>query len=275
MTTGVRPGSPMYYSGGEGARVALPDCQTPQTIASLPVFCGQSDSTLTCDEVSQTHSNPHYVRAQSWISQESYIAITDYLTHTSWRSVSLSRIDTLPSLEELNVFARLYFDKFHETFPLLHKGTFLSHRNGCLLELAISAVGACYVKTRYARRCSESLHELVHELLKIATISEDDQHRFPGVFGTSTSGYPQRLTRLQARILNVLGMFHSCNPRLASFAREDRATLVATCIESRILTSNHYSHLQGSYSIEEGDLVLQQWLEGELNCRAGYSVWVR
>jgi hypothetical protein len=40
--------------------------------------------------------------------------------------------------------------------------------------------------------------------------------------------------------------------------------------------SNHYDGWQAALSTEEeGDRFLQQWLEGEMKCRAGYFVWVR
>jgi hypothetical protein len=268
----------MHSVDGDGARLSI---LARQDCSPLPLFGVLGNNSLSPNsrddlEVIPTYPNSEYAQPQIWISEESYVALTNYLKHTSWQNVSPAHIDTLPSLQELNIFARLYFDKFHESFPLLHKGTFLNNGDGCLLELAISAIGACYVRSLYARKCSESLHELLHELLKVATISEDSQHRFPGVFGVQRSRCPEHPTRLQAQILNVLGMFHSGNPRLATLAREDRAILVTNCIEGKILMSNHYDCLQGAHGIEEeGGRSLQQWLEGELKCRAGYFVWVR
>ncbi|RFU34835.1 hypothetical protein B7463_g1431, partial [Scytalidium lignicola] len=94
------------------------------------------------------------------------------------------------------------------------------------------------------------------------------------VFGVQRSGHLQRLTYLQARILNVLGMFHSGNSRLKAFAEEDLAILAATCIENKMLMSDHYNYLRGAHNSEEGDRILQQWLEGELQCRAGYFIWM-
>lgn len=273
-TVGSPSDASMYYVDRDVAQSPLLSHHKQPNQAPLPLFGGQGSSPL-----SPTLENIHthlaeYTHPQIWIAVESYVALIDYLKYTSGRDISLSYTDSFPSLKELNEFAGLYFDRFHESFPLLHKASFLNTRDGCVLELAIAAIGACYVGTAYARKCSESLHELVNKLLEIATSSYYNPSEFPEVFGLRR--YPQRPTRLQARILNVLGMFHSGNQKLSSLAREGRAILVTTCIENKLLASNHYDGWQACLGTdEEGDRFLQQWLEGELKCRAGYFVWVR
>ncbi|KFX91706.1 hypothetical protein O988_07614, partial [Pseudogymnoascus sp. VKM F-3808] len=272
-TVGSPSDASMYYVDGGSAHSPVLSHHKQPNQAPLPLFSGQGSSSL-----SPTLENIHtqlaeYTLPQIWVAEESYVALIDYLKYTSRRDISLSHTDSFPSLKELNEFAGLYFDRFHESFPLLHKASYLNNRDGCLLELAIAAIGACYVGTTYARKCSESLHELVNKLLEIATSSYYNPSEFPGVFGHRR--YPQRPTRLQARILNVLGMFHSGNPKLSSLAREGRAILVTTCIENKLLMSNHYDGWQAALSTEEeGDRFLQQWLEGEMKCRAGYFVWM-
>jgi hypothetical protein len=264
----------------QAARLSIPDRQKLQNRLSLQPFKDQDNtyfSTTSYENLGiiNIYSNLQHTKSQFWAS-ESYFALLSYLKRTPWRKISVSEEDTLPSLEDLKTFAVLYFERFHGSFPLLHKGTFLNSRNGCLLELAISAIGACYAKDPSNQKCSETLHMLLHKLLKIATISDDDLARFPEVFGLQRSACPERFTHLQAQILNVLGMFHSANPILVSLAREDIAVLVTNCVESKLLLLNHYDCLQGANSIEEeGDQNLMQWLEGELKCRAGYFIWVR
>ncbi|KAE9376284.1 hypothetical protein N431DRAFT_330374 [Stipitochalara longipes BDJ] len=271
--------TPLYYIDGDGTRLSIPARRTQQNRRSISLFTGQNNSSLSPSthdglESIQSHPNCEFTYRQNWFTEESYAALSDYFERASGQDISMSHRNTLPSLEELNEFARLYFEKFHASFPLLHKASFLSNRDGCLLELAISAIGACYVGTLYARKCSESLHELVHTLLEVATTSDYNSSEFPRVFGVRTPVYPQTTARLQARILNALGMFHSGKPKLASLAREGLAILVMACTESKILMSNHYDGWQAACGAEEGDRFLQQWLEGELKCRAGYFVWM-
>lgn len=279
-SVGTQSETPIYIDG-DGARLSMPARHKQQTCSCIPHFGGQSDSSVgstihTGSESIHTQLASEYTRAQIFITEQSYAALVGNLNCTSGRDMSLSHNGTLPSLKELNEFATLYFDKFHESFPLLHKASFLNNRDGCLLELAISAIGACYVGTFHARTCSETLHELVHKLLEIAAASDHDPSEFPEVFGLRRPENLQRLTILQARILNVLGMFHSGNPKLARLAGDGRAILVSTCIDSKILMSNHYAGWQAARDTEEyGEQFLQQWLEGELKCRAGYFVWVR
>ena len=279
-SVGTQSETPIYIDG-DGARLSMPARHKQQTCSCIPHFGGQSDSSVgstihTGSESIHIQLASEYTRAQIFITEQSYAALVGNLNCTSGRDMSLSHNGTLPSLKELNEFATLYFDKFHESFPLLHKASFLNNRDGCLLELAISAIGACYVGTFHARTCSETLHELVHKLLEIAAASDHDPSEFPEVFGLRRSENLQRLTILQARILNVLGMFHSGNPKLARLAGDGRAILVSTCIDSKILMSSHYAGWQAARDTEEyGEQFLQQWLEGELKCRAGYFVWVR
>lgn len=271
-TVGSPSDASIYYADGAASQSPVLHHKQPNQ-PPVPVFSGQGSSPLspTLENI-HTHMT-EYNHPQIWFSEESYVALIDYLKYTSGRDIPFSHTDSFPSLKELNEFAGLYFDRFHESFPLLHKASFLSSRDGCVLELAIAAIGACYVGTAYARKCSESLHELVNKLLEIATSSYCNPNEFPGVFGLRR--YPQRPTRLQARILNVLGMFHSGNMKLSSLAREGRAILVTTCIENKLLATNHYDGWQACLGTdEEGDRFLQQWLEGELKCRAGYFVWV-
>lgn len=275
IVTESRSEIPMYHVDGEAARLSIPDRQKLQTRLSLQPFKHQNDASFGPNSYENLRIiDLEHAKSRFWAS-ESYFALLSYLKRTSWRNVSESDEDTLPSLEDLKTFAVLYFERFHESFPLLHKGSFLNSRNGCLLELAVSAIGARYAKVSYGRKCRESLHMLLHELLKIATISDDDQAKFPEVFGLRRSGRLERFAHLQAQILNVLGMFHSGHPRLVRLAREEIAVLATNCIESKLLLFNHYDCLQGANStVEEGDQNLIQWLEGELKCRAGYFIWV-
>lgn len=273
-TIGSPSDASMYYVDGDSVHSPVLSHHKHPNQPPMPLFGGQGSSPL-----SPTLANLHthlseYTHPQIWVAEESYGSLIDYLKYTSGRDISLSHTDSFPSLKELNEFVGLYFDRFHESFPLLHKASFLNDRDGCVLDLAIAAIGACYVGTTYARKCSETLHELVNKLLEIATSSYYNPSEFPGVFGLRR--YPQRPTRLQARILNVLGMFHSGNQKLSSLAREGRAILVTTCIENKLLSSNHYDGWEACLGTqEEGDRFLQQWLEGEMKCRAGYFVWVR
>lgn len=269
------------YINEDGARMPIQDRDKGRNHSPAPLFAGQGNTALSPslhDGLDGIHNRIvcEYTHEPLWIAEDSYIALTDYLKRTSGRDIALSQIETFPSLKDLNEFVGLYFDKFHDSFPLLHKASFLNSRDGCLLELAMSAIGACYAGTIHARKCSDSLHELIHTLLDIATASNYDPSQFPGVFGFRGPGYPQRLSHIQARILNVLGMFHSGNRKLAGIAREDRASLVTSCVDSKLLMSNHYHGWQAARSSEnEGDRFVQQWLQGELECRAGYFVWVR
>lgn len=50
----------------------------------------------------------------------------------------------LPASEILNVFVQLYFENFHEGFPVLHRDTFKASSDSLLLYLAVAAIGSQY-----------------------------------------------------------------------------------------------------------------------------------
>ena len=97
----------------------------------------------------------------------------------------------LPSLEILNVFAQLYFEHFHEGFPLLHQATFEIQKSSLLLYLVVAALGS-----QYSSLPNRARHRTV--LLKVV--------RWGLLFKVNSSLSCQR--NVFIRVLTLFGYFH-------------------------------------------------------------------
>ncbi|KAH8589872.1 fungal-specific transcription factor domain-containing protein [Bisporella sp. PMI_857] len=178
-----------------------------------------------------------------------------------------------PSLSVFHLGVTLYFEYFHEVYPILHKASILAcqDENAFVLFIAISAIGIKYLGTSNANKCSEAWLEFLSRLV--------EHHDFnlvsPGIniFSNRPSQQlnPEDHYLLQAHILGILGMFNSCNEGLVQRALDWRAKLVNRCLKMELL--------QDDSQKLELDAVLnqpswQRWILRESRRRVGYSIWL-
>ena len=85
-----------------------------------------------------------------------------YLSHQNlWL---MPDIGDFPDHETLSDFVDLYFEKFHPTFPILHKPTFLHADTPAVLLLSVAAVGATYAE-KSMQPLAVALSELVRRIV--------------------------------------------------------------------------------------------------------------
>lgn len=85
-----------------------------------------------------------------------------YLSHQNlWL---MPDIVDFPEHETLSDFVDLYFEKFHPTFPILHKPTFLQSDTPAVLLLSVAAVGATYAE-KSVQPLAVALSELVRRII--------------------------------------------------------------------------------------------------------------
>ncbi|PWY88919.1 hypothetical protein BO70DRAFT_359232 [Aspergillus heteromorphus CBS 117.55] len=58
--------------------------------------------------------------------------------------------EALPSVEQLNLFAKLFFSRFHSLFPVIHAPTFRPVAENSLLFLSICSIGSLFVGSSHA-----------------------------------------------------------------------------------------------------------------------------
>lgn len=73
-------------------------------------------------------------------------------------------IDDFPDHETLSDFVDLYFEKFHPSFPILHKPTFCQNDTPAVLLLAVAGIGATYADKEF-KPLAVALDELVRRMV--------------------------------------------------------------------------------------------------------------
>ncbi|KAF5268201.1 hypothetical protein FOXYS1_909 [Fusarium oxysporum] len=67
----------------------------------------------------------------------------------------------LPPLKTLNAYIQLYFEKFHDTLPIIHRPTFDPSSAPCLLVLAIANIGRRFSRLTYGLSNELGLENLI------------------------------------------------------------------------------------------------------------------
>lgn len=236
----ARPGAVgRLYVDGNGGRIGT----SSGSYRSLSI---DAQSELCASPRNQTYDEP----TKLWISVETY---KDVISKSS-----LSIKDSF-NYDNINHFLRLYYEKFHELFPLIYAKDFGKSRDQWLLVLAAVAIGAQYDSSPTSRILSCELHKSLHDILE--SLDVDDGEHAPDPQEPAAQIY-----NIQARILNVLGMYHSSDKTLSRLAMLGRIELVSTCLRMGLLQP-----------AENASILNQKphWLTKQMCIRAGYLIWVR
>lgn len=131
-----------------------------------------------------------------------------YLSHQNmWL---MPDIEDFPDQETLSDFVDLYFERFHHTFPFLHRPTFHLHDTSAVLLLAIAAVGATYADSEF-RPLAVALSELVRRIVQWMVSAQ---------IGDSAEISERRISDPS---LTEIYLFHTCfRVRWASHAGRER-----------------------------------------------------
>lgn len=82
--------------------------------------------------------------------QGNIVADESYRADLSQRLQPRMHDGALPSSEQLNLFAKLYFSRFHPLFPVVHAPSFKPTLENSLLFISICSVGSLFVGSSYA-----------------------------------------------------------------------------------------------------------------------------
>lgn len=187
---------------------------------------------------------------------------------------------SFPSISQVQIYVRYYFDYFHPIFPFLRKSSF-SHivSSEWLLLLAVAVVGSRYTLREQEADSGDMLLTTLDAALRLHKYELGLEHTarsndlfLPGESATiHTCPY---LATLQASILNVLLLQHSGRRSLVERALLERHYLVEAC-HSRGLISRKPPTEHGSCAEDcTGRDVVRCWLERESKIRTGMMIWV-
>ncbi|KAF2183541.1 hypothetical protein K469DRAFT_582769 [Zopfia rhizophila CBS 207.26] len=179
---------------------------------------------------------------------------------------------SFPPQAHIAVFAKLYFDKFHPTFPFLSKSSFGQRRANWILLLAVTTVGASYTRSEQSARQRETLFSILRIVL---------HHRFNGapsgdvsatsaMSSTNECGAAHELNSVQARILNCVCMFHSGKPELMKQAVFEQWNLVEATHSLDLFSP---TVIIAEPRPEDNATFVQHWLQAQSRLRAGFMIW--
>ncbi|ORY25649.1 fungal-specific transcription factor domain-domain-containing protein [Naematelia encephala] len=177
-----------------------------------------------------------------------------YLSHqTLWL---MPDIDDFPDHETLSDFVDLYFEKFHPTFPILHRATFVRAETPPMLLLATAAIGATFADKEF-KPISAALCELVRRMVQWMRAS-DQRSKFD-------------IDALIAyTLVTLLGL--SCGSReLFLHSEISRCSLNTSRRRLHWLRTNRDDSFKGGNSVEDR---WQVFIEEEGRKRVGWGIFL-
>ncbi|KAE8343344.1 hypothetical protein BDV24DRAFT_172740 [Aspergillus arachidicola] len=159
----------------------------------------------------------------------------------------------------INSFVQLYFEHFHQTFPILHRATFNVSEEPPLLMLAVATIGGRFSKIPQAHRLSTVMGDILRKTVENVLEENIDQ--------------TIQISFAQAAVLNQIQTAYHGSRRLALKAQFQRAMLVTVCrgINSKI---RYEDTLCESSDATPRNLKTLRWLDRELGRRLTYGIWL-
>ena len=200
-------------------------------------------------------------QSQEYCSRQTYESIANVFRQVCVSNGAAQPFETshLPDLHSMNAYIDLYFQKFHPTFPLLHRPTFTRGVHW-LVILATAALGSSY--TRQAS--SLDLRDAMQEFLRRAIVWNADTMNGNDIISSGLA-----LPHAQARILSLIGTIMSGRDQLRTSAPRLHADLSSWCLESGILQiSNRDAPSTAELRSWEA------WILKESQSRVGHFIWL-
>ncbi|KAJ4288479.1 hypothetical protein N0V90_011715 [Kalmusia sp. IMI 367209] len=263
----------IYYVDGDGARAPFGGrCQDSN--------CSVEANDLPNSEPNETIAPSNISPTNLLCSSGAYESLIQGIAAESQNGLLDMNAITLPTNEQINLYVRQYFEKFHPAFPFLRRSSFVNDvSTSWLLLLAVSAVGAKFVQQLQLSRTGEQMLRLLNQILtrckygleQLHTEDVDNADYTPGRrFWKRTC---PDLPLLQAGILNVACLLHSGKTALLERAIVERHYLVEACHSLHLLA---YTECIGLENTDHPDRarVVHDWLVRESKIRTGMMIWV-
>ncbi|KAJ5115879.1 hypothetical protein N7456_000227 [Penicillium angulare] len=162
--------------------------------------------------------------------------------------------EALPSSEQLNLFAKLYFHRFHPLLPVIHAASFRPTSENSLLFLSICSIGSLFAGSPRAVMQGSRIFERLNKAILASWESFLSQ------------GRPDALSMVQAAILGQTYAILAGNPKYLILADVLHGTVSAWAREANRLGSIR----QFSHNITDDidlDQRWHQWIDNEQRAR--------
>ncbi|KAL1893346.1 hypothetical protein Sste5346_006524 [Sporothrix stenoceras] len=236
----------LYANGANGARVPctvrdkrdyiqIPGTKPLATIKANTTPNEASSSAalsrlLSLNHISVAHLFSSDAGANLRISQSTYQQIRQGIrqAYVSTGTAQLFDDSAIPSLDHLNFFVNLYFQKFNPIVPILHEHHVTTLNESWLLALAVSAIGAQYTFTEEFTSLAGVLHEILHRGLRIEIEAADNnttnlaitQALFLSQIGLLYHGSSRLFRRAKSNHGQLVDMLRSANPNLPTATQQ-------------------------------------------------------
>lgn len=162
--------------------------------------------------------------------------------------------EALPTSEQLNLFAKLYFQRFHPLLPVIHAPSFRPTAENSLLFLSICSVGSLFVGSSRAVSQGARIFERLNKVILASWESFLSQSK------------PDALSMVQAAILGQTYAILSGKPKYLVLADVLHGTVAAWAREANRLGSHcHRSRNLSNETDLEGSWY--SWIDGEQRAR--------
>jgi hypothetical protein len=265
-----------YYVDGTGARAP---------------FGGGSRSRCSIGSIETWHGS---YAALGTLSHPAPLPATDFLCSAAAYDNLVQGITTkchtecinfdlglFPSLPQIQLYIRHYFENFHPVFPFLRKASFAEDSSReWLLLLAVSVVGSRYMRRPQGEQPSELLFHLLSSTLLRCRYGysfdydegNDDTQFVPGQVAIEQI-FPS-LQMLQSGILNVICLLHSGKRTLVARALVERHYLVEACQSLELICNSSVDDGLRDLSVSNGQEFHRRWLKRESEIRTGMMIWL-
>ncbi|KAL5355839.1 hypothetical protein BJX96DRAFT_185038 [Aspergillus floccosus] len=166
------------------------------------------------------------VPIQGTIASASVDADESYRAGLSRQLQPRTHDEALPSAEQLNLFAKLFFSRFHSLFPVIHAPTFRPTTENSLLFLSICSIGSLFVGSSHAVAQGTRIFERLNKAILASWETILSRSR------------PDALSMVQAAILGQTFAILSGRPRDLVMADVLHGTVMSWARES-----NKHSHV--------------------------------
>ncbi|KAH6695459.1 hypothetical protein F5X68DRAFT_127651 [Plectosphaerella plurivora] len=259
-----------FYVEGAGARAPFRGRAThgPSSVTAVSAL---SDSV-------NEHIIPSAAPSSDVISANNLVSITSYenllrgLRAEGWQPPPAVDMGGFPSISQVRLFVRLYFEYFHPTLPFLRRGTSLPERpEDWVLLLVIVTMGTRYAPGKQNLTIRGTLLDLSQTvLLRRFNGPAKDDHKLwvPGLDDLHSPLVD--LPTLQAGVLHLINMLHAGTRFHMNQGLMERQRLVQACLSMDLLGPGGCAH--GVDEPQDG--LVRDWLVQQERIRTGLTIWL-
>lgn len=177
--------------------------------------------------------------------------LVDGFTETDRNDLQEYTQTQLPSARLLNIIVQLYFDKYHDCMPIIHRANYSPGQSDHILTLAIMAIGSQYFGKNTLSELHRPLVILANRVLKLE---------------------PESFAALQAQfLLDIADLYNVQSQNVLETAEERRSSLLRKARGKKLFDENYDDSPPDDASTEARWQILRR---AEERRRLSWAIWL-